>query len=167
MKKESQCIASPDCVPTRIKPPRPLETIRAQCPRRGRVGRTRTFMEDGRCATCEALGRRSLSTKLLQVATAQAHMKTCSHAASPPEQVHDSDLASRALAAKRRKSIAGFKLNLTVDSQPKSTSTEQPRSPFARRNTWCSAKVPHLPQSPRAIMDTTLDLSAHRYNPSP
>ncbi|KAH9631560.1 hypothetical protein HF086_004721 [Spodoptera exigua] len=123
---------------TSVKPARPLETIRAQCPRRSRVGRTRTFMEDGRCATCEALGRRNLSTKLLQVATAQAHMKTCSHAASPPEQVHDTDLASRALAAKRRKSIAGFKLNLTVDSQPKSTSNEQPRSPFARRNTWCS-----------------------------
>ncbi|CAB3239697.1 unnamed protein product [Arctia plantaginis] len=96
-------------------------------------------MEDARCATCEALGRRSLSSKLLQVATAQAHMRTCSHA-SPPEQVHDSDLASRALAAKRRKSIAGFKLNLTIDSHPtsKSTTTEQPRLPFARRNTWCS-----------------------------
>lgn len=128
------------CRMTSVKSPRPLETIRAQCPRRGRVGRTRTFMEDGRCATCEALGRRSLSTKLLQVATAQAHLKTCSHATSPPEQVHDSDLASRALAAKRRKSIASFKLNLTVDTQPKltSTETEQPRSPFARRNTWCS-----------------------------
>lgn len=123
---------------TSVKPARPLETIRTQCPRCGSVGRTKTFMEDGRCATCEALGRRSLSTKLLQVATAQAHMRTCSHAASPPEQVHDSDLASRALAAKRRKSIAGFKLNLLIDSQPKSTTTEQPRSPFARRNTWCS-----------------------------
>lgn len=138
--RRPRTVARVSCVHrmTSVKPARPLETIRAQCPRRSRVGRTRTFMEDGRCATCEALGRRNLSTKLLQVATAQAHMKTCSHAASPPEQVHDSDLASRALAAKRRKSIAGFKLNLTVDSQPKSTSSEQPRSPFARRNTWCS-----------------------------
>ncbi|CAK1544457.1 unnamed protein product [Leptosia nina] len=71
-------------------------------------------MDDGRCATCEALGRRSLSSKLLQMATAQAHMKTCSHA-SPAEPSHNSDLASRALAAKRRKSIAGLKLNLPPD----------------------------------------------------
>ncbi|XP_072946638.1 uncharacterized protein [Epargyreus clarus] len=122
---------------TSVKPARPLETISAQFPRRGRIGRTRTSMEDGRCATCEALGRRSLSSKLLQVATAQAHMKTCSHAVPSPDQVHDSDLASRALAAKRRKSIAGLKLSLPQDAAPKTT-TEPPRSPFARRNTWCS-----------------------------
>lgn len=92
---------------------------------------------DGRCATCEALGRRSLSTKLLQVATAQAHIKSCSTAASPSEPTHDLDLATRALAAKRRKSIEGLKLNLPQDIQPKLITTE-PRSPFARRNTWCS-----------------------------
>ncbi|CAH0405636.1 unnamed protein product [Chilo suppressalis] len=98
-------------------------------------------MDEGRCATCDALGRRSLSSKLLQVAIAQAHMKSCSHAAgaSSPEQ-HDTDLATRALAAKRRKSIAGFKLNLSQEAQPKPPITvEQNRSPFARRNTWCSA----------------------------
>ncbi|KPI91786.1 hypothetical protein RR46_15290 [Papilio xuthus] len=95
-------------------------------------------MEDGRCATCEALGRRSLSSKLLQVATAQAHIRTCSHSSSPPENKHSSDLAARALAAKRRKSIAGFKLNLPQDTAPKSTPVDTPRSTFARRNTWCS-----------------------------
>lgn len=95
-------------------------------------------MEDGRCAMCEALGRRSLASKLLQVATAQAHMRTCSHGASPPEPSRGSDLASRALAAKRRKSIAGLKLQLLPDAQPKPTTSEQPRSAFARRNTWCS-----------------------------
>ncbi|XP_047520393.1 TSC22 domain family protein 2-like isoform X3 [Pieris napi] len=92
-------------------------------------------MDDGRCATCEALGRRSLSSKLLQVATAQAHMKVCSHA-SPAEQHQGSDLASRALAAKRRKSIAGFKLNLP-EATPKTP--VQPRQNSGRRNTWCSA----------------------------
>ncbi|XP_028028420.1 TSC22 domain family protein 2-like isoform X1 [Bombyx mandarina] len=96
-------------------------------------------MEDGRCAMCEALGRRNVANKLLQMATAQAHMRTCSHATTPPESMHNADLASRALAAKRRKSIAGFKLNLTTESQPKPAPTEPPRSPFARRNTWCSA----------------------------
>lgn len=94
-------------------------------------------MEEGRCATCDALGRRSLSTKLLQVAIAQAHMKTCSHASSP-EQGHDSDLASRALAAKRRKSIAGFRLNLSQEAQPKQPPATDSRTGFARRNTWCS-----------------------------
>lgn len=99
----------------------------------------RGSMDEGRCATCDALGRRSLSSKLLQVAIAQAHMKTCSHAASPPEQGHDSDLASRALAAKRRKSIAGFRLNLSHDAQLKPPPTTEPsRSHVTRRNTWCS-----------------------------
>ncbi|CAG4983817.1 unnamed protein product [Colias eurytheme] len=92
-------------------------------------------MDEPRCATCEALGRRSLSSKLLQVATAQAHMKTCSHASSP-DHLHDSDLASRALAAKRRKSIAGLKLNLPPDSSTKPP--VQPRQNSGRRNTWCS-----------------------------
>lgn len=129
---------------TSVKPSRPLKTIIAQCPRRSRVGRTRTLMEEERCATCAALGRRSLSTKLLQVATTQAHMRTCSHASSP-ERSHDGDLATRALAAKRRKSIAGFKLNFSaeaqsVDSPAKLTVPEerQSRSHAARRNTWCS-----------------------------
>ncbi|CAH2050025.1 unnamed protein product, partial [Iphiclides podalirius] len=123
----------------RFEPPRTPGTIVAQYPRRGRLGRTRTFMEDGRCATCEALGRRSLTSKLLQVATAQAHIRTCSHGPSPPEQmVHGSDLAARALAAKRRKSIAGFKLNLPQDTAPRSPAANTPRSTFARRNTWCS-----------------------------
>lgn len=93
---------------------------------------------DGRCATCEALGRRSLSSKLLQVATAQAHLKTCSTTASSSEPTHDLDLASRALAAKRRKSIGGLKVNLPPELQPKPTTATEPRSPFARRNTWCS-----------------------------
>ncbi|KAJ2940631.1 hypothetical protein O0L34_g14738 [Tuta absoluta] len=109
---------------------------RAQCRQRGLLGRTRTLMEDGRCATCEALGRRSLSSKLLQVATAQAHLKTCPNIVSPPD--HDADLASRALAAKRRKSIAGLKLNLLQDVQSRPTTTEAPRSLSTRRNTWCT-----------------------------
>ncbi|CAG9796965.1 unnamed protein product [Diatraea saccharalis] len=108
---------------------------------RGVVGPgARRNMDEGRCATCDALGRRSLSSKLLQVAIAQAHMKSCSHATGPssPDQ-HDSDLATRALAAKRRKSIAGLKLNLTQEAQSKPLFTpERNRSPFARRNTWCS-----------------------------
>lgn len=123
---------------TSVNSPRPPAARRAQCPRRGRNGRTRTPMEDGKCPTCEALGRRSLSSKLLQVATAQAHLRTCSSAATTPEQAHDTDLASRALAAKRRKSIAGLKLSLPTDVQPKTTTAEQSRSPFGRRNTWCS-----------------------------
>ncbi|XP_045775409.1 uncharacterized protein LOC123874206 [Maniola jurtina] len=120
--------------------PRPLETIRVQCKRRVRVEHTRTLMEDKRCATCEALGRRSLSSKLLQVAMAQAHMKTCSHHAPPvgADHVHDSDLASRALAAKRRKSIAGLKLSLPPEMYQKTSSSEQVRSNNTRRNTWCS-----------------------------
>ncbi|VVC91158.1 unnamed protein product [Leptidea sinapis] len=96
-------------------------------------------MEDTRCATCEALGRRSLSSKLLQVATAQAHLRTCNHAVPTPDQLHGSDLATRALAAKRRKSIAGLKLNLSSDSAPRSAVPEKTRSNAARRNTWCSA----------------------------
>lgn len=129
---------------TSVKSSRPLKTIIAQCRRRSRVVRTRTFMEEGRCATCEALGRRSLSTKLLQVATTQAHIRTCSHASSPESSL-EGDLATRALAAKRRKSIAGFKLNFStephpIEPPPKPTATQdrQPRSLAARRNTWCS-----------------------------
>lgn len=129
--------------------PRPLETIRhtAQCKRRGRVEHTRTSMEDRRCATCEALGRRSLSSKLLHAATAQAHMKTCAQSRAIPaaipadvgmDRAHDSDLASRALAAKRRKSIASIKLSLQPDTSQKASSTERARSNCTRRNTWCS-----------------------------
>ncbi|VVC91157.1 unnamed protein product [Leptidea sinapis] len=100
-------------------------------------------MEDTRCATCEALGRRSLSSKLLQVATAQAHLRTCNHAVPTPDQLHGSDLATRALAAKRRKSIAGLKLNLSSDSAPRSAVPEKTRSNAARRNTWCSYTSPN------------------------
>lgn len=95
-------------------------------------------MDERRCATCDALGRRSLSSKLLQVATAQAHMRTCSHVTSSSEHAQQSDLASRALAAKRRKSIAGFKLSLQPDTNQKTTPVEQTRSNCTRRNTWCS-----------------------------
>lgn len=114
---------------------RPLETIDVQCPRWDCIGRTVLTMDEGRCPTCEALGRRSLSTKLLQVATTQAHVRTCAGAGSQPEE---SDLASRALAAKRRKSIAVPKFTLPSESMPRQIVAEQPRSPFARRNTWCS-----------------------------
>lgn len=115
------------------------KTIRAQCKLCVRVGHTRTSMEDRRCATCDALGRRSLSSKLLQVATAQAHMRTCSHGTTSTDTItQQSDLASRALAAKRRKSIAGFKLSLPPDNNQKASSTEQTRSNCTRRNTWCS-----------------------------
>ncbi|CAH2102884.1 unnamed protein product [Euphydryas editha] len=107
------------------------------CGRRARDEHTRTFMEEKRCATCEALGRRSLSSKLVQVATAQAHIKTCSHASSSSEHVDGSDLASRALAAKRRKSIAGFKLNLPPETNQR-TSVTPTRPTCTRRNTWCS-----------------------------
>lgn len=117
--------------------------IRAQCKRRGRVEHTRTSMEDRRCATCEALGRRSLSSKLLQAATAQAHMKTCAQSRAilgdvGLDRIPDSDLASRALAAKRRKSIASIKLSLQPDASQKPSTTERARSNCTRRNTWCS-----------------------------
>ncbi|CAG9581106.1 unnamed protein product [Danaus chrysippus] len=108
------------------------------CKRRARNGHTRAFMEDRRCATCEALGRRSLTSKLLQVATAQAHMKTCTHFTPTTGHVHDTDLASRALAAKRRKSIAGFKLSLSSDTNPKTAPATTNKGNCTRRNTWCS-----------------------------
>ncbi|GBP13300.1 hypothetical protein EVAR_8219_1 [Eumeta japonica] len=94
-------------------------------------------MDEDRCATCDALCRRGSSGRLLQIATAQAHIQSCTRAASPPDPGPDADLATRALAAKRRKSIAGLKLNLPSDTTQKTTLPEHPRSHFARRNSWC------------------------------